>query len=177
MSWAEVKDNKVVKIHYGNESLTHNGIQHPANIFTHWSKAELKNIEIYPYTQTRENKTSKCYLDGEITYQVKNDEVVGTITAIPFYVGKLKDKYNNFCNEKAFSLLSQTDWEVIKAVELGTTISDKLKTYRASVRSKCNELQNSINACTSIDDFKKILDPVGDSSEALIDNWPLLELE
>ena len=93
---------------------------------------------------------------------------------------QLKDKYLNFCNEKAYSLLSQTDWEVIKAVELGTTISDKLKTYRASVRSKCNELQNSINTWdedTSIDDFKKILDPVGDNSKALIDDWPLLELE
>ena len=150
-------------------------IEHKLNQFCY-------NAMINALKQNDELKQYLVTLDKvDVFQQVKDDEVIGTITAKPISErGTLKDKYLNFCNEKAYSLLSQTDWEVIKAVELGTTISDKLKTYMSSVRSKCNELQNSINTWaedTSIDDFKKILDPVGDNSKALIDDWPLLELE
>ena len=57
MSWAIVKNNQVIEILNGAKAVTINGIQYPSSIFGAWTKAELKNIGIYP-TQI----TSTCLL-------------------------------------------------------------------------------------------------------------------
>ena len=50
--WAKVKADQVIEIFSGAKAVTdNNGIQHPASIFSNWSKAELANIGFYPVTQ------------------------------------------------------------------------------------------------------------------------------
>ena len=108
-----------------------------------------------------------------------NTEVIGTIAAKEKSVDDLKEMYHDQVNNTAYRLLHPTDWEVVKASELGTSIPDNVKTYRAAIRSKCNELQTSITACSSFDDLKVILDSPGlDEDEkpisSPISDWPEL---
>ena len=55
--------------------------------------------------------------------------------------------------------------------------STDIKTFRASIRTKVNVLETSIKACSSIDDFKAILDPPDKDTSAPIHDWPELEEE
>ena len=47
--WALVESGNVTTIYTRPKAITLNGIQHPRNIFTVWSAAELKAIGIYSY--------------------------------------------------------------------------------------------------------------------------------
>jgi len=177
MSWAEVKAGQVIKVNVGNRAVTVNGRHHPASIFRLWTGEDLKSLGFYPYRIVKEEGDSRFYKDGGTSYSISDDEteVIGTIAAKEKSIDDLKEMYHNQVNNTAYSLLHPTDWEVVKASELGTSISDDLKTFRTDVRSKCNELQTSIAACTSFDDLKVILDSPGSDEDAPISDWPELE--
>ena len=56
--------------------LTIDGIQHPRNIFTLWSKAELAAIGIKPASITAVDSRYKN--TGELTWDTDGEEAVGT---------------------------------------------------------------------------------------------------
>ena len=118
------------------------------------------------------------YISQSINLQLfKNNEAIGTIGAKAIDIDVLKEKYIAQVNTQCYNILCDTDWYVIKHTELGTEIPSKIKTFRASIRTKANELETSINACSSIDDFKTILDRTDPDSAAPIEDWPELEEE
>ena len=75
MSWAIVKNNQVIEILNGAKAVTINGIQYPSSIFSAWTKADLKNIGIYPtqITSTLDNRTHVG--TGGVTYTINTDYV------------------------------------------------------------------------------------------------------
>ena len=181
MSWAEVKADQVIKVHHRAKPLTINGIQHSANILTNWSNDELSKIGIYPYKEEYEQRDDRLYTNGGVTYKFQNNEAIGTISAKAKDIDDLKKNYTTKVNKKCYNILCATDWYVVKHTELGTDIPTKIKNYRASVRARANELETSIKACSSIDDFKVILDHSQDKDDnfvpAPIHDWPILEEE
>jgi len=48
-------------------------------------------------------------------------------------------------------LLAPSDWMYIKAGEEGTTMDSGWKTWRASVRTKCNSMQTQIDNAADVD--------------------------
>jgi hypothetical protein len=50
-------------------------------------------------------------------------------------------------------LLAPSDWMVIKATETGTTMDSGWKTWRASVRAKCNSMQTQIDNASDVDEL------------------------
>ena len=48
-------------------------------------------------------------------------------------------------------LLAPSDWRVIRAKETGATLNAGWKTWRASVRTKCNSMQDQIDNASDID--------------------------
>ena len=48
-------------------------------------------------------------------------------------------------------LLAPSDWMVVKATETGTTMDSGWKTWRASVRTKCNSMQTQIDNAADVD--------------------------
>ena len=59
-------------------------------------------------------------------------------------------KKRMFDNQCA-GLLAPSDWMVIKATETGTTMDSGWKTWRASVRTKCNSMQTQIDNAADVD--------------------------
>jgi hypothetical protein len=53
----------------------------------------------------------------------------------------------------AGSLLSQTDWKIIRAAETGVVASAEVLTERAAIRTASNDNETAINACTSVDEL------------------------
>ena len=56
--------------------LTLNGVQHPRNILTQWTKAELAAVGIKPASITAVDTRYKN--TGEITWDTSGEEAVGT---------------------------------------------------------------------------------------------------
>ena len=48
-------------------------------------------------------------------------------------------------------LLAPSDWRVVKATETGGTMDSGCKTWRASVRTKCNSMQTQIDNASDVD--------------------------
>ena len=60
-----------------------------------------------------------------------------------------KQMLDNQCS----GLLAPSDWRVVKATETGGTMDSGWKTWRASVRTKCNSMQDQIDAVSNVDEL------------------------
>lgn len=167
MSWAIVKNNQVIEILNGAKAVTINGIQYPSSIFNgSWTKAELKNIGIYPtqITSTIDNRTHAG--TGGVTYTVNTDHVaihyakkahvledVSVTTDGKSMLTKgLKTKLLEQVDSNAYKVLAPSDWMTTRQMETGVTIADDWKTWRASVRTQAKAMKTAINAVTTITD-------------------------
>jgi hypothetical protein len=70
----------------------------------------------------------------------------------------LKTEKKRIVKQQAAGLLTPTDWVIIKAKETGTNIPTATKTWRADVRTKSNEMEAMIDACTTVDELKALYD-------------------
>ena len=170
--YALVENNQFVKLMRTNKGFTLNDLQYPKEVFTLWTDAERKAIGIYPVRIDTTNKKDEAwYINTNITYAVSRDEVVGsygtaTAKAIddrnatnedgveldPIVVIKgLKTIKKEMIDNQCAGLLAPSDWMVVKATETGGTMDSGWKTWRASVRTKCNSMQTQIDNASDVD--------------------------
>ena len=124
--------------------LTLNGIQHPRNIFTLWSKAELAAIGIKPASITAVDQ--RYNYSGELTWDTSGQEAVGTYATTAKDVAGLKTEMKETVKSLATSLLAISDWYAIREAEGGTAIPADWKTYRAAIRTMSNTKETEIDA-------------------------------
>jgi len=95
-----------------------------------YGTATGKNVDDTLWTQQDSD-------DGDLP----SDKEVGDVK-----VPGLKTIFKNEVKAQAKSLLSPTDWYVIKASEDSTyTIPSNISTYRAAIRTKSNDMETAIN--------------------------------
>ena len=128
--------------------LTIDGIQHPKNIFTQWTKAELAAIGIKPASITSVDTRYKN--TGALTWDTTGAEAVGTYATTDVAVADLKTNMAASVNSQAASLLSGTDWMHIREGDGGTAMPADWKTYRAAVRTTANAKETEIAALADI---------------------------
>ena len=163
MSWAIVKNNQVIEIFNGAKAVTINGIQYPSSIFSAWTKADLKNIGIYP-TQITSTIDSKTHTPtGGVTYTVNTDHVAihyakkthvleDVTNEDKSVTTGLKSNLLAQVDNNAYKILAPSDWMTTRQIETGVTIADDWKTWRASVRTQAKAMKTAINAVTTITD-------------------------
>ena len=178
--FALVESGSITQMPKGNKGITLNNIKYPAAIYTLWSEAERNAIGIYTIEMDNTNrKNEEYYINTNITYAFSGGKVKGTYgsataksLADPVYTSQdktdgiipsgkdvgdatgqkglktiKKEKINNEC---AY-LLAPSDWRVVKATETGETMDSGWKTWRASVRTKCNSMQTQIDNASDVD--------------------------
>ena len=132
--------------------LTIDGIQHPRNIFTLWSKDELAAIGIKPASiasvDSRYNNT------GELTWDTSGAEVVGTYATTVKDVDPLKTEMKATVKSLASSSLVDSDWMHLREGDGGTAMPADWKTYRAAVRTSSNTKETEIDALADMDAVK-----------------------
>ena len=70
----------------------------------------------------------------------------------------LKGIYKDFFNKEAPRLLEKTDWYVIKAADVESySVPSNIKTYRAAVRTKVNEMETAIDNCADVAALETLL--------------------
>ena len=188
--FALVESGSVTKFFKGNKGLSIGDTQYPKQIFQ-WSNEELQAIGIYPVRIDTTNKKDEAwYINTNITYTVDGDEVVGsygTATAkeiedinevndddTPMLDSEgnqvvtkgLKTIKKEMINNQCAGILQPSDWRVIKAKETATTMDSGWKTWRASVRTKCNSMQTQIDGATNVDELKALFEYTNTGTEA-----------
>jgi hypothetical protein len=180
--YAIVENNEVKKIITNPKSMVIGDVRYPAKIFQLWSALELNNIGIYEVITDSSNfKDQEYYNNTDEEYNFADGQVTRSWgTATPklledrnetnedgspmldengnqIVTKGLKSQKKNIIKQQASGLLEKTDWHNHKALDDDTyTIPDNIKTYRANVRAKSNEMETQIDACTTVDELKAL---------------------
>ena len=138
-------------------ALTVNGIQHPSSIFRKWSKPELLAIGIAPARV--EVPDSRYYNTGAESYTFTEGEWVISYATTEKDVDALKKELIEKIKANVGSLLSSSDWRVVREVErvaagIKTNTDDGWDVYRSGVRAYGNALEVEVTALNSLDDIK-----------------------
>lgn len=152
--YALVEDGNITETFASPKAMTINNIQYAENIFSLWTKAQLKTIGIHTVDEDNTNlRDDFYYTNTNISYVYEDNKVkssYGTPTAknlATLKTAKIKEM-NLLANYK----LQDTDWYVVKASEVSSyTIPSNITTYRASVRTKANDMETQINNASDVD--------------------------
>ena len=132
--------------------ITKDGVQHPRNIFTQWSKSDLAAIGIKPASITAVDQ--RYYNTGELTWDTSGAEAVGTYATTEKSVADLKAQMVQEVNAIAAGHLAQSDWMSIRAADGGTAVPTAWATYRTALRTTANAKETAINALADLDAIK-----------------------
>ncbi len=164
--FAVVESGSITSMPKGNKGIQIGDIKHPASIFTIWTEAERNAIGVYTVEIDYTNKKDEeWYINTNISYAFSGGKVTGTYgtaTAKAIADANAKDENGDdldpvvvikglktikkeMIDSQCAGILAPSDWMVVKATETGTTMDSGWKTWRASVRTKCNSMQTQID--------------------------------
>ena len=177
--FALVESGSITQMPKGNKGITLNNVQYPPSIYTLWSEAERNAIGIYTVEIDNTNKKDEeWYINTNQSYAFSGGKVkatYGTATAKKIAdtlwtsqdktdgkiregedvgdvaVEGLKTIKKRMIDNQCAGILAPSDWMVIRATETGATLDSGWKTWRASVRTKCNSMQTQIDNASDVD--------------------------
>ena len=187
---ALVQNNQIVKFFNYPKSFELNGNKYSSQIFQIWSKAEKNAIGIYEVVFDDSNKKDEAYYintnqsfnfaDGKVTasYGTAFDKALEDVDAVDedgnpilqdgvqVVTYGLKTNKKSVIKAQASGLLAPTDWYVIKANEVeGYTVPTEVSTFRAEVRTKSNEMETMIDACSTVEQLKSLYEYTNTGTE------------
>ena len=185
--YAIVEDNNITQYINNPKSVIIGNVRYPAKIFELWTTAEKEAIGIYEIVVDKTNyKDPEYYNNTNSSYTFADGQVTeswGTATAKELedrnatdedgvelnpivVIEGLKTEKKKIVKAQASTLLERTDWHNHKALDDDSyTIPDNIKTYRANVRAKSNEMETQIDACTNVDELKTLYEYVNTGTE------------
>ena len=177
--FALVESGSITQMPNGNKGIQIGDVKYPAAIYTLWSEAERNAIGIYTVEiNTTNKKNEEWYINTNITYAFSSGKVKGTYGSATARkiadtlwtsqdktdgkiregedVGDLKQEglktiKKRMIDNQCAGILAPSDWMVVKATETGDAMDSGWKTYRASVRTKCNSMQTQIDNASDVD--------------------------
>ena len=176
--FALVESGSITQMPKGNKGIQIGDVKYSAAIYTLWKEAERNAIGIYTVEIDDTNKKDeKWYINTNQTYAFSGGKVTatyGTATArnIADTLWTQKDKDDGLLGDRSIGdvkvkglktlkkeiidnqcagLLKHSDWMVVRATETGATLDSGWKTWRASVRTKCNSMQTQIDNASDVD--------------------------
>ena len=198
--FAVVESGSITSMPRGNKGIMIGDNQYPASIFTLWSESERNAIGVYTVEIDETNKKdSEYYINTNITYAFSGGKVKGTYgtaaarslvdtDATDGEGNKLKDgDGNQIINEglktikkrlldnQCKNLLEPSDWMVVRATETETTMDSGWKTWRASVRTKCNSMQTQIDNASDVDALAALFTYTGTPPTRPLGEFPVKE--
>ena len=171
--YALVIDGTITKYFSYPKGFVLNNNQYSADVFTKWSVEEKEAIGIYEVVYDNSNfKDEKWYINTNQSFAFADETVTASYgTATPkahadtlwtqqdsddgdlpddkevgdVKVEGLKKQLIRTIKQQASGLLAPTDWYVVKASEVSDySVPTNIATYRASVRTKSNEMETAI---------------------------------
>ena len=181
--WALINDdNSINEIIRFPRSITINNVKHPRAIFTKWSWSELNTIGLYEVLDNGVKGDNFFEITSQPTWTFnktkKNVSSSYTITEKALDDSEVKDKDgknildldgNNLINyglktlakerakQQANSFISRFNWLVERSIyDSSKAIPDAVKTYVASIRTDCSDIETAIDGATTMTKFKAL---------------------
>jgi len=177
-----VENNAITKTFNYGKGFVLNDTQYPKDIFTKWTKEEKEAIGIYEViTDSTNYKDPAYYNNSNSTITFENNQAIeswGTATARRLTDENVVDENNQpildedgnqlinyglktvkkrIVKNEAASLLTPTDWYVVKAAEVvDYNVPADITTYRAAVRTRSNEMETAIDNAADVDALKTL---------------------
>ena len=172
--FALVESGSITKMMRGNLGLKIGDNQYPADIFTKWTESERNAIGVYTIEIDNTNKKdNEWYINTNITYaydssanKVKGTYGTATARAHADTLWTEKDKTDGLIpsdkdvgdvaseglktilirqvKRDAQTILSETDWYVVRKADTDEAIPSAIATHRAALRTKQAEMETSI---------------------------------
>ena len=176
--YAIVESGSITQTFNNPRKLVINNIRYSTKIYSLWTVAEKKAIGLYEVEYDNTNKKNEDWYintNQTLAYDSSGDKVTasyGTATArsiadvnavddngdplldsngVQIVTKGLKNIKKEMINNQCENILRPSDWRVIKAKETGGTMNSGWKTWRASVRTKCNSMQSQIDSASDVD--------------------------
>ena len=176
--FAVVESGSITSMPRGNKGVQIGDIKHWADIFTSkWTESERNAIGVYTIEEDKTNlKDGEWYINTNISYayDASSNKVKGTYgTATARSIADVlftqadedagrgtKDELNyrglkylkkEIIDGQCAQMLAPSDWRVVREQETGDAMDSGWKTWRASVRTKCNSMQTQIDNAANID--------------------------
>ena len=189
--YAIVEDNNITQFINQPKSIVVGDVRYPAKIFQLWSESELNAIGIFEVITDSTNKKDEAYyINTNEQFDYANNQVTRSWgTATPKRLEDedavdedgenildddgnqvinygLKTEKKRIVKQQASGLLAPTDWYVVKATEVEDyNVPENITTYRAEVRAKSNEMENQIDACTTVEELETLYTYVNTGTE------------
>ena len=182
-----VESGSITKTLSGNKGITIGDVQYPQNIFTLWTASEKEAIGIYEVVFDNANfKDQKYYNNTNQSFDFADGVATasyGTATAKALadangtdgdgveldpvvVIEGLKTQHKRIIKQQSSGLLIPTDWYVIKATEVESySAPSAITTYRANVRTKSNDMEVLIDACSTVDELATLYEYVNTGTE------------
>ena len=203
--WAQVDNNSVTKVYTRPTAFSIGDNNYPANTMSLWPEADLNALDIWEVVEDRTNfKNEEYYINTDVTYTYnsgtgKVDATWGTATAKAIAdttwtqkqiddgdapagattstvaVEGLKTIKKELIDRQCAGLLQDSDWRVTKQEETGSAMDSGWKTWRASVRTKCNSMQAQIDGAADVDALAALYEYTGDPQTRPLGEFPVKE--
>jgi len=177
--WAYVKDNKIEEIIRFPKTMVIDNVTHSRRIFTSWSWTELNKIGIYTVEDgTKGNDNFEVTSNPTYTYSASGKKVTTAYTTTDkalddseakdesgknildekgnkTYNYGLKTQAKEKAKQQANSLISRFNWLVERSIyDSSKSIPDAVKTYVASIRTDCANIEKAIDDASDMTAFK-----------------------
>ena len=177
--FAIVESGSITSFPKGNKGIKIGDYNYPPAVFTLWSESERNAIGVYTVEIDNTNKkdeewyintnqtctfsggkvkatygtaTAKAIADTTWTSQDKTDGKIPSGKDVgDVKTEGLKTIKKRMIDNQCAGILAPSDWMVIRATETGATLDSGWKTWRASVRTKCNSMQTQIDNASDVD--------------------------
>ena len=203
--WAQVDNNSVVKVYTRPTAFSIGDLNYPANTMSVWPEADLNALDIWQVVEDKTNfKDKEYYVNTNVTHTYnsgtgKVDATWGTATAknlddtnwtqaqidagdapagattSTVAVEGLKTIHKRIIDNQCAGLLAPSDWRVTKQEETGSAMDSGWKTWRASVRTKCNSMQAQIDGAADVDALAALYEYTGDPRTRPLGEFPVKE--
>ena len=173
-----VENDSITKTVQSNRGITIGENQYPRAIYTSWSPAEREAIGIYEVVYDNSNfkdqqyyintNQSLAFADGVATasYGSATANALADVPEDGVTTPGCKTKKKVDSKKQASSLLTPTDWYVVKATEIESySVPADTTTYRANVRTRSNEMEVLIDACSTVDELAALYAYVNTGTE------------
>jgi len=199
-----IENNEITKYFNHPKGFTLGENQYSADLFMKWSVAEKEAIGIYEVVFDDSNKKDeKWYINTNQTFAFADGTVTASYgTATPkahadtlwtqqdsddgdlpddkevgdVKVEGLKTTLIRTIKQQASGLLAPTDWYVVKASEVSDySVPTNIATYRASVRTKSNEMETAITNASdtpALETLYTYTEQADGSSTRPLGEWP-----
>ena len=174
--YALIEGGVIAKTFNNPRRLLVNDIRYSTKIYSLWSKEEKEAIGLYEVVYDNSNKRDEdwyintnetlSFADGVVTASYgsataklledrnevdEDDNPLLDDDGNQVVTKGLKTIKKEMIDRQCAGLLQDSDWRVIRAKETDATMDAGWKTWRASVRTKCNSMQDQIDGASDVD--------------------------